>query len=196
MGMNTTMGTIASAAPWISKLAREASSLTGLLVIVTVLVGFASWLCGDPVLDFIAAYLLAWISLLVRAFYPQPPVHWPPQWSLRRMFVAITSVSVLTATFADQAPFRLRFALSRASLERLADQIESGDSIDLPRRSGLFMVYWADSRDGRYIRLSIDRATGEFLGFVRRQSARQPRYKGNEWYSMALDERWQYFDED
>lgn len=187
----------ASAAPCISKFAREATSLTGLLVIVTVIIVAVSWSVGDPLIDFLAAYVLAWLSLLVRAFYPHPPLPWPPQWSLGRMFVVITSLAVLTASFVDQAPFRIRFALSRPSLERLANQVERGQAIILPRRCGLFMVYCADSQsDGHFIRLSIDGSRGEFLGFVRRQSARQPRYERNKWQNIAFDERWQYFDED
>lgn len=179
------------------RLPSEAFSLTGLLVIVTAVTAAASWCFGDPVIVVTAAYLLAWAVLIVWAFLPKPPLAWPPQWSLRRMFVVVSSLAVLAATFAHQAPFRLRFALSRSSLERLADKIEQGKSVALPQRSGLFIVYATDSLyKRRLVRLRIDRSLTEFTGFVRRRDTRLPGYQARVWYSMMLDDCWQYLEED
>lgn len=178
------------------RIARASLSVEGLFIFATTLIATLSWSFADPAVVFLAAWLLSFGSLMVLAFR-RPPPNWRPQWSLRQMLVVISCLAVVSASFTHQAPFRWRFALSRSSLEHLADQIEKGEPVGMPQRGGFFVVHKADSlNDGRFIRLWIDSSPCEFTGFVRRRAAWDSAYRGNEWYNLILDDRWQYFEED
>lgn len=164
------------------RIARAALSVESLFIFATTLIAAVSWFFAYPVVVFLAAWLLCFGGLMVIAFR-RPPPNWPPQWSLRQRQIVFSCLAVLSAAFAHEAPFRWRFALSRPSLERLADRIEKGEPVGMPGRGGFFVVHKADSlNDGRFIRLWIDTSPCEFTGFVRRHAAWEEAYCGNAWF--------------
>ncbi|HEV3021550.1 MAG TPA: hypothetical protein VGX76_03760 [Pirellulales bacterium] len=131
------------------------------------------------------------------------------QWSLKQMLFAITSLAVILSILADPWPYRLRFAISRAALERFAARAERGETLMQPERAGLFMIVKMDRRQNRCPYTQPVAAmgsqqpadplytclwTGPESGFV--HPAPKNRSLFNDYALDCFDEHWQFFIED
>ena len=100
-------------------------------------------------------------------------------------------------------PFRLRFLTARSALERIADQIEAGQSVTFPQDAGLFSVVASrvDAQTGG-VALLIDPNPNGPSGFVRHKD---PLITGKygcfrpirgDWWHVGLGDGWCYHEED
>ncbi len=118
----------------------------------------------------------------------------PWQMSLRRLLLNISVLCCLLSVVTTDWPLRARFAFSRSSLDALADRVQRGDRLALPRTAGLFSIRAADSnREGQpclWVRL----APGGNTGLVRCPPDKEPAL--NLAASLPLGEGWYLVSED
>jgi hypothetical protein len=113
------------------------------------------------------------------------------QFSLRQLIVVVTCVALYLSLLSEPWTFRLRFALSRPALERLADQVASEADFK-PQWAGLFFIERVDSYERKHGHLTV-LWTGLESGFVHPASSKP--YND---YSVALrhDPQWSFFIQD
>ncbi len=106
--------------------------------------------------------------------------------------LSIAPVSMLITGW----PFRLAFAASRPSLERLADQVAAGTPVTAPEWAGVFRILGSNVDPLRgCVRLITDNNPGGRAGFERHGTlCGDPFY--NTARDMELSEKWTYAEED
>ena len=118
------------------------------------------------------------------------------QFSLRRLFVFVTCLALFLSLLYEPWTFRLRFAMSRPELERLAARVEAGDDVE-PQWAGLFFIEKADrkERDGKMFTVLWTDLGANPEGFVHPGSRNGPWFND---YSVAMrhDAQWNYFIQD
>jgi hypothetical protein len=159
-----------------------------------VLIEFVVWfLTVSPILGLGAAWA---VSATRRDACPRrsPLVAW----------ALVLVLTFLPLTFlVDQWPFRLAFLASRPALNRLADQVATGQAPRGPVRGGLFLVVGSviDPSTGNVALITDPNPAGR-AGFIRYQldpSAPGGRRNGpfsSLFYDLQLSDRWWYERED
>ncbi|HEV3343646.1 MAG TPA: hypothetical protein VG125_24960 [Pirellulales bacterium] len=114
------------------------------------------------------------------------------QFSLRQLFIVVACLALYLSLLREPWTFRLRFAVSRPALERLAAEVEQGGTPG-PQWAGLFYIEETARRErdgGTYTVLFIDPEEG----FVH-PTPTKPWLND---YSLALqnDPEWFYFIQD
>jgi len=144
----------------------------------------------------IGAAFYAWLlaSLLVVKIRATQPGAGPWQMSLRRLLLNVTVACVVLSVLTTDWPLRLRFALSRSEIDALADRVQRGQSVELPRFAGLFWVRRAEANRSGQPCLWTHLAPGGNTGLVRCQANSQPTL--NLASSLDLDGGWYLVAED
>lgn len=70
------------------------------------------------------------------------------QWSLRQILFMVACVAMLLGTVFQHWPLRARFLLSHSAFDELADRLESGQEVEVPKEVGLFLIERAKMRGG------------------------------------------------
>lgn len=119
------------------------------------------------------------------------------QLSLRQLLLVVACLAAYISMFRDPWPFRLRFAVSRSALERLAIQVENGETPG-PQRASLFVIKKTGKkeREGKvYTILWTEPGGGSPTGFV--HPAPDDRRLIDDWSATHLnDPEWQFFIQD
>ncbi|TWU40851.1 hypothetical protein [Novipirellula artificiosorum] len=113
--------------------------------------------------------------------------------SLRQLFYAITAFAILLSTILYNMPLRTAFAFSRSSFDQLADDVESGRSVDTPCWIGPIRICKAETYGNGVICLWTDDSPGGHTGFVRHGPSNLP---FNLWSHSIMNDSWQFIAED
>ena len=113
----------------------------------------------------------------------------------RAALVVAALVAPALSMIATHWPFRLAFYLSLPALNRLADRVEAGGSVQPGEWAGLYRIAKAMPYHGGTA-LLIDPKRGDFSGFIRGAGA--SRGARSEWLDLdsGRGDRWTYLDED
>lgn len=115
----------------------------------------------------------------------------------RKLAPSAASLLVYWLIFVSAAavnwPFRLRFFLSRPSIERVAAQVTAGKSPTTPFRAGAFWIEQAELRRDGIVCLWTVPNPGGSTGFVHCRGETVP---FNLFTCIDLDGRWRYIEED
>lgn len=126
------------------------------------------------------------------------PAEKRPRMSLKQMLTVVACFALIVSVLVNDWPFRVRFAISRPAIDRLADQVERGYVLDEPRQAGLFRIRGAERRRvaaARYTCLWIDPDPAGPAGFVR-CLPQEAKALFNLWSTTRMSEGWQYIVED
>jgi hypothetical protein len=144
----------------------------------------------------IGAVFYGWLLaiLLSMKFRPAQPAAGPWQMSLRRLLLNVTVFCVVLSVLTSDWPLRLRFALSRSQIEALADRVQNGQAVELPRYAGLFWVRDAEANRAGQPCLWTRLEPGGNTGLIRCRANTTPQLNlsssltlGEGWYLVAED---------
>ena len=147
---------------------------------------------GEPANVLLWAILLTWASLTAGALLISYRYDMY-QRVLPTIAAALVILSLNLSVAATDWPLRASYAVSRGSLEAVAQRVRSGEQVTTPLRAGFFTVRRAEiSRHGIVCLWTTPAPAGD-TGFVQCPSDRVP---FNLYAMVSLDDRWQFISED
>lgn len=142
-------------------------------IIAALLVSGMSFFGSHPAYIFIfAAISLSTAAIILALSYAELPYSWqrynatePRRTSRATKWIIGASIVFTLSVLTTHWPLRLSYALSKASLNRIAAQVTSGTKVSAPQSAAVFSVSQAHSDLG-LVCLWIDEDMGEPIGFV------------------------------
>ena len=105
----------------------------------------------------------------------------------------VVCLSIIISVAATYWPLRVAYAVSRDSIDSLAQRVRAGEHIEMPVRAGIFAVRRAEiSHHGIVCLWTYPHPSGS-TGFVQ---CRRDYVPFNLWSLIRLDDRWQFISED
>jgi hypothetical protein len=105
----------------------------------------------------------------------------------------VLSLAITISVAATHWPLRASYAMSRGSLDAVAQRIRSGEHVTIPRRAGLFTVRRVELSRHDIVCLWTQPDPAGSTGFVQ---CRRDYVPFNLWSIIRLDDRWQFISED